>query len=107
MHREPLLDTADFERFINTVDPLLTPSRDVAWILAGRTESNLHKTKKVLAKFNMSLKCSTFATTRNTCGSFWLSAEAARHCQFEEHRASFVCLQGQGAQAHAQEPHVR
>ena len=43
MHREPLLDVVDLERFINTVDPLLKSDRDAMWILAGRTESSLPK----------------------------------------------------------------
>ena len=47
-HREPVLDVADVERFLATVVPLMRPGRDLVWILAGRTESNLAKLKKVL-----------------------------------------------------------
>ncbi len=43
-----MLDTVDFERFVRTVDPLLKAGRDVVWVLAGRTESNLNKIKKIL-----------------------------------------------------------
>ena len=54
-HREPLLDATDFERFVATVDPLLKPGRDVVWVLAGRTESNLPKIKKILLRFKMTV----------------------------------------------------
>ena len=50
-HREPLLDEDDFLRFLQAVDPLLHPGRDVLWILCGRTESNLGKLRKIVAKF--------------------------------------------------------
>jgi hypothetical protein len=46
MHREPLLDDADFLRFVGTVDPLMKAGRDVMWVLVGRTESNIPKVKK-------------------------------------------------------------
>ena len=44
-HREPLLDEDDFERFVQTVEPLMQPGRDILWVLAGRTDSNLPKIK--------------------------------------------------------------
>ena len=44
MHREP---EDDFERYLNAVDPLLHPDRDVVWVLCGRTESNINKLRKV------------------------------------------------------------
>ena len=47
MHREPLFDEEDFERYLNAVDPLLHPGRDVVWVLCGRTESNINKLRKV------------------------------------------------------------
>ena len=50
-HREPLVDENDFERFVATVAQLLQPSRDVMWVLCGRTDSNVPKLKKILAKF--------------------------------------------------------
>ena len=50
-HREPLVDETDFERFVATVAQLLQPSRDVMWVLCGRTDSNVPKLKKILAKF--------------------------------------------------------
>ena len=47
-HREPLIDEKDFERFIATMEPLLQPRRDVMWVLAGRTKSNIPKLEKIL-----------------------------------------------------------
>ncbi len=44
-HREPIVDEADFERFTETVTPLLQPKRDVVWILCGRMENNAAKLK--------------------------------------------------------------
>ena len=52
-HREPVVDEADFSRFVATIEPLLQPNRDVLWVMAGRTESNLPKIRKVLAKHKM------------------------------------------------------
>ena len=52
-HREPVIDEADFSRFVATIEPLLQPNRDVLWVMAGRTESNLPKIRKVLAKHKM------------------------------------------------------
>ena len=47
-HREPKLDELDFERFVETVEPLLQPKRDALWVLCGRTtESNGPKVKKL------------------------------------------------------------
>jgi hypothetical protein len=51
-----LLDEVDFERFVATVEPLLQAGRDVLWVLAGRTESNLPKLKKILAKHRMHIE---------------------------------------------------
>ena len=45
-HREPIADEVDFERFVACCKPLLHPARDVMWVMAGRTESNLNKLKK-------------------------------------------------------------
>ena len=52
-HREPLLDEPDFERFVATVERLLQAGRDVLWVLAGRTDSNLPKVKNLLRKYDM------------------------------------------------------
>ena len=49
LHREPILDQADLERFLATVVPLMRSGRDLIWVLAGRTESNLGKLRKILA----------------------------------------------------------
>ena len=54
-HREPILDETDFEKFVETVTPLLKPNRDVLWVLAGRTDSNVSKIKKCLRKHNFKL----------------------------------------------------
>ena len=56
-HREPLIDETDFERFVETVKPLLRASRDVLWVMAGRTDSNLPKIKKVLRKAGFKYDC--------------------------------------------------
>ena len=90
----------DFERFINTVDPLLKPGRDAMWILAGRTESRLPNTNKALVKLKLRVEVFYHCYNTRHMSKCWLLAEAAGHCQFEEHRAGFVCLQGQGAQGH-------
>ena len=50
---EPLLDEADFERFVATAHPLLAVGRDILWVFAGRATSNLPKIKKVLRNFKM------------------------------------------------------
>jgi hypothetical protein len=63
-HREPLLDEGDFQRFVATVDPLMKAGRDVMWVLVGRTESNIPKVKKALAKYKMSVE--TFYLCYNT-----------------------------------------
>ena len=47
-HREPVIDVIDLERFLATVAELMKSGRDVAWIMAGRTESNLPKLRKIL-----------------------------------------------------------
>ena len=44
-HGQPLLDEDDFERFVQTVEPLMKAGRDVLWVLAGRTDSNLPQIK--------------------------------------------------------------
>ena len=45
-HREPLLDEADFERFVQAFDSLMQAGRDVLWVLVGRTDSSIPKVKK-------------------------------------------------------------
>ena len=54
-HREPILDETDFEKFVETATPLLQPGRDVLWVLAGRTDSNVSKIKKCLRKHHFKL----------------------------------------------------
>ena len=49
-HREPVIDVDDVERFLATVAPLMRPSRDLVWILAGRVESSLAKLKNTLGR---------------------------------------------------------
>ena len=48
-----MVDEVDFDRFVTCCKPLLFPARDVIWVLAGRTESNLYKLKKVLTKHGL------------------------------------------------------
>ena len=48
-HREPVLDPDDVQRFLATVVPLMRAGRDLIWILAGRTESNVPKLKNIVA----------------------------------------------------------
>ena len=48
LHREPMLDQPDLERFLATVVPMMRAGRDFCWIMAGRTESNIGKIKKTL-----------------------------------------------------------
>ena len=55
LHREPLLDEADFERFVQAFDSLMQAGRDVLWVLVGRTDSNIPKVKTILAKYKMSV----------------------------------------------------
>jgi len=63
-HREPILDEPDFTRFVTTVEPLLRPSRDVLWVVVGRTESNLPKIRKILAAAKLTFE--TFYLCYNT-----------------------------------------
>ena len=49
-HREPLIDIVDFGRFVDTAEPLMKPGQDVMWVMVGRTETNLAKIRKQLAK---------------------------------------------------------
>jgi hypothetical protein len=51
-----LVDEVDFERFVASVDPLLKAGRDVLWVLAGRTDSNLPKLKKILQRYRMHIE---------------------------------------------------
>ena len=51
-----MLDVEDFERFVETVEPLLKPARDVMWVLTGRIESNVPKVKKILTKHKLSVE---------------------------------------------------
>ena len=46
-HREPALDTDDFDRYVKSLVPLMVAGRDVLWVLGGRTESNIPKLKKI------------------------------------------------------------
>ncbi len=48
MHREPIFDEPDFQRFVDTYEPLMRPGRDSMWVLAGRTDSNLPKLRAIL-----------------------------------------------------------
>ena len=48
-----MIDEDDFDRFVTCCKPLLHPARDVMWVMAGRTESNLNKLKKILLKHRL------------------------------------------------------
>jgi len=52
-HREPVLDELDFERYLQSLEPLMVPGRDVLWVLGGRTETNRLKLKRILSKHKM------------------------------------------------------
>jgi len=72
-HREPLLDEADFERFLAAVEPLMKPARDVLWVLAGRTESNVPKVRKLLAtrKLHSEVFYLCYNTKQMAAYGFW------------------------------------
>jgi hypothetical protein len=53
IQREPLVDEVHFERFVAAADPLLRPDRDILWVLAGRTDTNHAKLKKILHQYKM------------------------------------------------------
>ena len=55
-HRESVVDELDFERFANTVVPLLKPKSDALWVLCGRGDANDLKIKKILKKFHLRWK---------------------------------------------------
>ena len=55
-HREPLLDEKHFERFVMTVEPLMKEGRDVMWVMAGRTDSNLPKTQRILKTHKLTVE---------------------------------------------------
>lgn len=56
--REPLVNEVQFERFVKTSTQLMSPGRDIMWVLCGRAESNVGKIKKILTAHN--LKWRTF-----------------------------------------------
>jgi hypothetical protein len=100
-HREPLLDEVDFERFVATVDPLLKAGRDVAWVLAGRTESNLPKIKKILLRFKMNVDVFYLCYNTKHMAQFghWGKQRGIANSKSIE-PALFVYM-GQAAQTHA------
>ena len=100
-HREPLLDEPDFERFVQAIEPLMKAGRDVLWVLAGRTESNIPKLKKGVGQVQDEQSSGVPVLQRDPHAAVRLLAEAAGPCKFEEPGASLLCLQGQDAQAHA------
>ena len=62
LQREPLLDSDDLDTFLATVIPtnLVKPGRDSIWIMAGRTESNVQKIKKLVTKYHLHYEIFTF-----------------------------------------------
>ena len=63
-HREPVLDEDDFERYLQSLEPMMTANRDVLWVLGGRTETNRPKLKRLLSKHK--LKQQAFHLCYNT-----------------------------------------
>ena len=61
LQREPLLDSDDLH-LPATVIPtsIVKPGRDSIWIMAGRTESNVPKIKKLIAKYHLHYEMFTF-----------------------------------------------
>ena len=49
---------------MGTTEPLMQTGRDVCWVLAGRTESNLPKAKRILRKYSLAFE--TFYLCYNT-----------------------------------------
>ena len=47
------MDTADLTRFLALAEPLMVSGRDVMCILAGRTDSNVAKIKKIVKAFKL------------------------------------------------------
>ncbi len=93
-HREAVLDEDDFLRFVSTVEPLMKAGRDVMWVLVGRTESNLPRLKKVLAKFKLTVEAFYLCYNTKQMHQYGNWKRQQGHCNFEEHRALFVGPQG-------------
>ena len=55
-HREPVLDENDFDRYLQSLEPLMVPGRDVLWVLGGRTETNRLKLKRILTKYKLRMQ---------------------------------------------------
>ena len=82
-HREPVLDEADFERFAETVEPLLQAKRDVLWVLCGRTESNVFNVKKTLR--NRGFRWMFFPLLQHEADAAVRVLEASKgHCERQE-----------------------
>ena len=93
-HREPALDEGDFERYVQSLEPLMVIGRDVMWVLAGRTETNRVKLKRILAKNH--LRMQTFHLCYNTkqmmqYGHFQRQGGIANS---RSHELMFLCYKG-------------
>ena len=93
-HREPALDEPDFERYVKSLAPLMLPGRDVLWVLAGRTEANRPKLKRILGKNNMHVQ--VFHLSYNTkqmqqYGHFKRTRGVANS---RSHELMFLCYKG-------------
>ena len=93
-HREPVLDESDFDRYLQSLEPLMVPGRDILWVLGGRTETNRQKLKRILSKQN--LRMQVFHLCYNTkqmmqYGHFQRQGGIANS---RSHELLFLCYKG-------------
>ena len=93
-HREPVLDEGDFDRYVQSLEPLMVAGRDVLWVLGGRTETNRLKLKRILSKHK--LKMQIFHLCYNTkqmmqYGHFQRQGGIANS---RSHELMFCCYKG-------------
>ena len=93
-HREPALDEDDFDRYLQSLEPLMVSGRDVLWVLGGRTETNRLKLKRILSKHR--LKQQIFHLCYNTkqmmqYGHFQRQGGIANS---RSHELMFCCYKG-------------
>ena len=56
IQREPMLDDAHFQMFLDTLTPIMKPGHDVCWILGGRLADNEKAIIKELNERNLIFK---------------------------------------------------
>ena len=93
-HREPALDEGDFERYVQSLEPLMVIGRDVMWVLAGRTETNRVKVKRILTKNH--LRMQTFHLCYNTkqMMQYGLFQRQGGIANSRSHELLFLCYKG-------------